>query len=175
MPEWAEMVLVGRVARPHGLRGAVVINPETDFVEHRFAPGNQLWLVPAGGPRTVTVRSMRVHQGRPIVEFEGLDRIEAVQGLAGAELRVEAAALPALEHDGFYHHELIGCVVETVDGLVVGPVTAVEGAGAISRLIVDGAAGEVQIPFAVDICREVDVKGRRIRIAPPDGLLDVNR
>ena len=46
------MVLVGRVARPHGLRGHVVVNPETDFVEERFRPGATLWTRSAGGRRS---------------------------------------------------------------------------------------------------------------------------
>ncbi len=174
MPVWADMVLVGRIARPHGLRGAVVVNPDTDFVETRFAQGSRLWsAVPELHELVVT--TMRVHQGRPIVQFDGYGSIDAVQPLAGAELRVPVEALQALGRDGYYHHELIGCVVETVDGFTVGPVTAVEGTGGVSRLIVAGRRGEVQIPFVEAICGEVDPVARRIRITPPDGLLDLNR
>ncbi len=175
MPDWADLILVGRIARPHGLRGAVVINPDTDFVEERFSEGSRLWLGGAGVPRAVVIETMRVQQGRPIVQFEGWGSIEAVQPLAGAELRVEPEALPALSDGGYYHHELIGCLVETAAGETVGHVKAVEGAGAISRLVVSGPRGDVQVPFAEEICAVVDTAARRIVIHPPEGLLDLNR
>lgn len=178
MSGWADMVLVGRVARPHGLRGAVVINPDTDFVEERFSTGSRLWMARAAGggqaPEAVVVETMRLQQGRPVVTFAGYGSIEAVQALAGAELRVEPEALGDLADGGYYHHELIGCAVETVTGEPVGTVKAVEGAGGMSRLVVQGPRGDVQVPFAVEICRVVDPKARRIVIAPPEGLLDLN-
>ena len=82
------MVLVGRVARPHGLRGQVVINPETDFVDERFKVGAKLWTRSARGDEQLTVTSARVQNGRPVVAFEGFSSIEDVERLAGLELRV---------------------------------------------------------------------------------------
>jgi 16S rRNA processing protein RimM len=75
----------------------------------------------------------------------------------------------------YYHHQLIGCAVETVAGERVGHVVRVNGGAAGSLLEVDGPRGEVLIPLAVEICVEIDVEQKRIRIAPPEGLLDVNR
>jgi 16S rRNA processing protein RimM len=75
----------------------------------------------------------------------------------------------------YYHHQLIGCTVETMDGDRVGDVVRVAGGAAGSVLEVDGPRGEVLIPLAVEICVEIDVGLKRIRINPPDGLLDVNR
>ena len=49
-PAWDDMVVVGRIARPHGLRGHVIVNPDTDFVETRFRPGADVWIRTAGGP-----------------------------------------------------------------------------------------------------------------------------
>jgi 16S rRNA processing protein RimM len=168
------MVLVGRVGRPHGLRGWAVINPDTDFVEERFAAGGLLWCKGLDGPKPVSVAEMRIQRGRPVVRFAGIDTVESVQRLVGHELRVEAGALRALKAGSYYHHELVGCVVETGAGQVVGTVVAVEGSGEISRLVVAGSAGDVQVPFAEDICGEVDTVGRRIRIDPPEGLLELN-
>ena len=83
MADWAEMVLVGRVARPHGLRGHVVITPETDFVEERFAEGERLWMGGDGHPSALVIEAMRVQNGRPVVRFAGFETIDAVQRLAG--------------------------------------------------------------------------------------------
>lgn len=171
---WDDMVLVGRIARPHGLRGQVAVNPETDFVEERFRPGATLWLRTGGQPESLTVASARVQGGRPVIAFEGLSRREDVEPLAGLELRVPEEALQRLEPGRYYEHQLVGCVVETVHQVVLGPVVRVEGGSGGSRLVVDGRDSEILIPLAVDICVDIDVGARKIRIEPPEGLLDLN-
>ena len=168
------MAIVGRVARPHGLRGDVVINPETDFVAERFRPGATVWTRSAGREEQLTIASARVQNGRPVVGFEGLSSIEAVERLAGLELRVPEESLQPLEPGRYYEHQLIGCSVETADGAIVGTVVRVDSSAGGSRLVVDGARGEILVPLAVDICVEIDVAGRRVRIAPPEGLLELN-
>jgi 16S rRNA processing protein RimM len=168
------MVLVGRIARPHGIRGQVVINPETDFVEERFRAGATLLTRGAGGEETLTIASSRVQGGRPVVGFEGFARIEDVERLAGQELRIPESALASLEPGRFYHHQLVGCAVETVDGGAVGEVERVEGGAGGSRLVVAGRSGEILVPLAMEICVDIDVEAKRIRISPPDGLLDLN-
>jgi len=169
------MVLVGRVARPHGLRGQVVINPETDFVDERFKVGAKLWTRSGRGDEQLTVTSARVQNGRPVVAFEGFSSIEDVERLAGLDLRVQEEELQPLDAGVYYHHQLVGCMVETVAGERVGDVVRVEGGAAGSLLEVEGPRGEVLIPLVAEICVEVDVEHKRIRIAPPEGLLDVNR
>ncbi len=168
------MVLVGRIARPHGLRGQVVVNPETDFPAERFGVGAGLWVKQAAGVRELQVATVRFHQRRPVIGFEGIDSIDAAETLAGLELRVPAEVLQPLEPGRFYHHELIGVRVETLDGAVVGEVIRVDGGTGGSRLVVAGRRGEVLIPLALDICVEIDVAAGRIRIDPPDGLLELN-
>jgi 16S rRNA processing protein RimM len=174
MADWDDMVLVGRVARPHGLRGQVVINPETDFVEARFRAGATFWTRSARGDEQLTVTSARVQNGRPVIGFEGFSSIEDVERLAGLDLRVPEEELQPLQPGMYYHHQLIGCAVETVAGERVGDVVRVVGGAAGSVLEVQGPRGEVLIPLAVEICVEIDVERKRIRIAPPEGLLDVN-
>jgi 16S rRNA processing protein RimM len=172
--EWDDMVLVGRIARPHGLRGLVVINPETDFVEERFAEGATIWTRSAAGNEQLTVASMRVQNGRPVVGFKGFTRIEDVERLAGLELKIPEEKLQPLQPGSYYEHQLVGCRVETVAGDVVGQVAAVEGGPGATRLVMNGPRGEILVPLAVDICVEIDVVNRRIRIRPPDGLLELN-
>jgi 16S rRNA processing protein RimM len=168
------MVLVGRVARPHGIRGQVIVNPETDFVEDRFRAGATFWTRSARGDEQLRVTSARVQNGRPVIAFEGFSSIEDVERLAGLDLRVPEEDLLPLEAGMYYHHQLIGCVVETVDGERVGDVVKVDGGAAGSVLEVEGPRGLVLIPLAVEICVEIDVERKRVRIDPPDGLLDVN-
>jgi 16S rRNA processing protein RimM len=173
-PKWDEMAIVGRIARPHGVRGQVIVNLETDFPVERFRPGAELYAERGGRVEPIKVTSVRFQQERPVLGLQGVESMNAAEELAGAELRVPIASLPALPGGTFYRHDLVGCRVETGDGVVVGEVAGVEGTMHGSRLVVDGSGGEVLVPFAEDICRVVDPAGRRIVIEPPEGLLELN-
>jgi len=173
-PEWDRMVLVGRIARPHGIRGHVIVTPDTDFVENRFQTGATFWTRSDRGNEVLTVNSARLQNGRPVIGFEGFDKIEAVERLAGLELRVPEDSLLPLDAGAYYVHDLVGCAVETISGEPVGEVKRVEGGAGASVLSVEGRRGEVLVPLAADICVEVDIGGRRIRINPPEGLLELN-
>jgi 16S rRNA processing protein RimM len=175
LPAWDDMAIVGRVARVHGLRGQVVVNPETDFPESRFGPGRVVYRARDGAPDPLRVASFRLHRGRPIVGFEGIDLIDQAEGLAGLELRVPLESLEALPANAFYRHDLIGCRVETRSGLLLGSVGRVEGEGGASRLVVATGGGDVLVPLAADICVAVDVGRKLIVIEPPEGLLELNR
>ena len=174
MIDWDAMAVVGRISKPHGLRGDVVVNPETDFVEERFRVGGVLWTRSERGEEALTVGSVRVQNGRPIVRFEGFGRIEDVEGLAGLELRVPETELQPLEPNTYYQHQLVGCVVEAADGTTVGTVRRIDGGVIGSLLVIDGPRGEVLVPLNQAICVEVDVAAKRIRIDPPEGLLELN-
>ena len=173
-PRWDDLVTVAWIARPHGLKGDVVLNPETDFAEERFRPGETFFTLDGARVVQMAVRTARFHRGRPIVGFEGVDVIEEAEPLVGRELRIAPDALMPLPEGAYYHHDLVGCRVETVSGEAVGVVTRVDGAGTATRLVVDGPAGELLIPLAVDICRTIDTAARRVVVDAPDGLLDLN-
>lgn len=174
MREWDDMVLVGRVARAHGNRGQVIVDPATDFPEERFKPGAMLCVRRDRGIDSLTVASVRFHRGRPILGLVGIETMDGAESLAGSELRIRADALHALPSGSFYHHDLVGCAVQTREGDAIGTVTGVEGDAAGSRLIVQGRSGEVLIPLAEDICVDVNVVGRKIIVQPIEGLLDLN-
>jgi 16S rRNA processing protein RimM len=171
---WEAMALVGRIARPHGIRGQVIVNPETDFPDERFQPGAELFIERRGTVEPLRVTTVRFHRDRPIIGIAGVETMNDAEALAGSELRVPTDRLVALPPDTFYRHDLIGCQVTTRDGRAVGPVRAVEGTIGGSRLIVDAPGGEVLIPLVAVICTEVDPVAKRIVIDPPDGLLEVN-
>lgn len=168
------MAVVGQIARPHGIRGQVIVNLETDFPDERFVPGAELFVQRGRDIQTLTLTTVRFHAGRPVIGIEGVDDMNAAQRLAGLELRVPAAALAALPPDTFYRHDLVGCQVETVDGTAVGPVVRVEGTLGDSRLVVESPRGEILIPLVQAICPAIEPARKRIVIAPPEGLLELN-
>jgi 16S rRNA processing protein RimM len=171
---WDDFVLVGWIARPHGLKGHVVVKPETDFADERFAEGATLWTRSDRGDEPLIIESLRLQGDRPVVRFQGFGTIDEVERLCGLELRVPEESLQPLADGTYYQHQLIGCVVETTDGERVGEVARVEGGAAGSLLAIDGPRGEVLIPLAMDICTAIDVTARRILVRPPEGLLELN-
>ena len=168
-----DLILVGRVARAHGIKGQVIVNPETDFAEQRFRKGESLFVGSEDAPAARQIRDVRFHQGRPVIRFEGVETMNDAEALAGAELWVEAAARDPLPDHMFYRHDLVGCDVVDRGGRPVGTVTAVEGAIERSYLIVQGSRGEVMIPLRVEMVT-VDLPAKRITVDPPEGLLEVN-
>jgi 16S rRNA processing protein RimM len=173
-PKWDAMAVVGRIARPHGLRGQVFVNLETDFPEKRFHPGAELFVERRGVVEPLTLTTVRFQNQRPVVGFAGVDSLDAAEPLAGLELRVPADRLAALPPGMFYRHDLVGCLVETRDGTPIGLVREVEGTVNESRLVVAAAHGEVLVPLATAICTAIDPAAKRIVIDPPAGLLDLN-
>ncbi len=171
----ADFLLVGRVARAHGNRGQVIVNPETDFPEARFTVGQVMHVGVAGTVEPRRIESVRFHQRRPVIALEGIDTMNAAEALAGAELKIPATELAPLPEGTFYHHDLVGCEVRDRSARLVGRVTDVEGTMERSRLVVAGPDGkDVLIPMVAEICVEVDPASRVIVIDPPEGLLDLN-
>lgn len=174
MGSWDEMVLVGRVARAHGRFGEVIVNAETDFPERRFAPGAVLYTRRDGRDERLTVGAMRLHQGRPLLAFDGVSTMDGAEALAGLELRVPEGELTPLPEGTYYEHALVGCEVVTITGRSLGGVRAVEGTASGARLVIGSGRGEIQIPLAHEICVRIDVAGRRITVDPPEGLIELN-
>ena len=168
-------VTVGRIGRPHGVRGAVVVGVRTDEPELRFARGSRLDTDPVGvGP--LTVAGHRWHSGDLLVRFEEISDRTAAAELGGTWLLVDSAALGALDDpDEFRDGDLVGLSVRTVDGTAVGTVADVLHHGQ-DILVVDPVgpgAEQILIPFVKAIVPEVDVAGGVLVIDPPEGLLNI--
>jgi 16S rRNA processing protein RimM len=171
---WEDMVVVGRIARAQGNRGQVIVDPVTDFPEERFKAGSVLHIRRGGEIESLTIEDARFHRGRPVLDLAGVDSMNGAEELAGAELRIEPAALQPLPAGAYYHHDLIGCMVETPAGDRIGEVASVEGEPTGSRLVVRRGSAEILIPMVEGICSRVDIAGKKIIVEPPDGLLELN-
>jgi 16S rRNA processing protein RimM len=169
------MVAVGRVVRPHGLRGEVVVASETDFGGERFKVGAVVYA-PAGEgePRRLTVATSREDRGRWVVGFDAVGSIDEAEAMRDAELRIPAEDRRVLEPGAFYVDDLVGCRVRTVTGEDVGTIARVEMATGVPVLVI-GPDEEILVPLAEPICRRVDVAEKIIEIDPPAGLLEINR
>jgi 16S rRNA processing protein RimM len=162
--------VVGRIGRPHGLRGEVMVAVHTDFPEQRFALGTQLR---SDTGRTLTVEAVRPHKGALLVRFSGVADREAAAELRGHTLRIDAAKLPELDDpDEFYDHQLEGLAAVGPGGVVLGTVREVIHAPASDLLVLDTGHGDVLVPFVRAIVPEVDLAAGRVVLDPPTGLLD---
>lgn len=170
-------LVVGRVAKAHGVTGEVVVEVRTDDPESRFAPGRRLRLRHRRDPaeREVTIESVRPHAGRLLVRLAGVADRDAAERLRGALFLVDSADLPSLQDpDEFYDHQLEGLAVHTVDGAVLGQVSEVVHTAGGELLCVRTASGtELLVPFVAAIVTAVSLQDRTIQIDPPPGLLEL--
>jgi 16S rRNA processing protein RimM len=172
-PEQGEpdLLVVGRVGRPQGIKGEVTVEVRTDSPEERFAPGSVL-LTETGA---LTVEHARDHSGKLVVLFEGVSDRNGAELLRGTVLHVDARTLPPLaDEDEYYDAQLVGLRAVLEDGSVVGPVTDVLHLPHGDVLVVDrGEEAEALVPFVRAIVPVVDVPGGRVVLDPPPGLLDL--
>ena len=169
-------LVVGRVVKPHGITGELVVDVRTDDPQRRFASGNRLRLKPSRGEsREVRVESSRPHGARLLVRLTGVGDRDGADALRGGLFVVDSAELPPLDDpDEFYDHELEGMAVRTVAGEEVGSVAEVLHTAAGELLSVRTPAGrEVLIPFVSAIVTSVSRDPGVVEIDPPQGLLDV--
>lgn len=159
-----EPVLVGRVVKPRGVRGEVVVEPTGSSVGH-LTPGRRLWA----GDRYLTVESRRSHGHRHLVHFAGVGDYDAAEALRGRELEIDADELEELEEGSYYVDDLLGCRVEAPDGTELGVVTEVlHGNG--DSLEVDRGDGTFLVPLARPMVRAVDAGSGCIVVDLPEGL-----
>jgi len=173
------LVVVGRIGRPHGVKGAATIEVRTDEPDKRFAVGARL-LTDSG--LELTVASAAWHSGRLLVTFEGYDDRTAVEQLRNALVSVDRPADERPEDpEEFYDSDLEGCEVVLdggdsggdSDGAVIGVVREVSHLpGQDLLVVVTPDEREVLIPFVSAFVPHVDVSAKRIVITPPEGLLE---
>ncbi len=172
-------MVVGRVARPHGISGELTVRSRTDEPEVRFTVDAELVAERDEVRRPVRIVGVRPHAADLLVYFDGVTTREQAAELSGALLyaSVDADVTPA-DPDEFYDHQLIGATVRTVEGREVGTVREVLHLPLQDVLAVDarGTDGmrEVLVPFVAEIAVEVELSSvpATVLIAPPPGLLD---
>jgi 16S rRNA processing protein RimM len=142
-------------------------------------------LAPEGKstPREVELIAHWLHKGGIVLHFAGVDSISAAETLNGLTVAIPRAERAALGEDEVYIGDLIGCMLIDVaqsnesgtNPVVVGEIENVDRtAGPVALLVVQGAAGEVLVPFAKSYLRSIDLKARRVEMALPEGLVELN-
>jgi tRNA (guanine37-N1)-methyltransferase len=167
-------VIVGRIGRPHGIRGEVVVGVRTDEPDVRFGPGASLDVERHG---KLTVASRRWHSGQLLIGFAGITDRTAAAELNGSWLSVDSSELPPTgDPDEFRDHELIGLSVRTVAGDDVGVVSDILHHGQdVLVITATDTKAEHLVPFVKSLVPEVDPAAGVLVIDPPPGLLDLTQ
>jgi len=170
-------LVVGRVAKAHGVTGELVVDVRTDDPDVRFARGTTLRgrASRGGSERDYTIESVREHSGRLLLRLAGVVGRDAADALRGTLFLVDADDLPPItEPDEYYDHQLEGLGVRTVTGEDVGTIAEVLHTAAGELLSVKSAEGtEILVPFVSAIVTTVSLTDGIVEIDPPDGLLNL--
>jgi 16S rRNA processing protein RimM len=195
-----QWVWLARIRRPQGRKGEVFAEILTDFPE-KFAQRRRLWLLvesPSTGsahppqvassaapaaPREIELAAHWLHKGGIVLHFCGVDSISSAEMLTGQIVALPREERAPLAEDEVYVGDLIGCVLVDVAPVelsgaapdVLGEIEDVDrSAGPVPLLIVRGAAGEVLVPFAKSYLRKLDLSSKRLEMALPEGLAQLN-
>lgn len=169
-------VVVGRVGKPHGIRGEVTVEVRTDEPERRFVVGTSLRAErPSGSPApwpALTVEGTRWHQSTLLVRFAELADRTAAESARGVLLHADVPSDESPDDpDEFYDHQLVGLAAEDLEGRPLGVVTAVlHGAQDVLQIRTPDRR-DTLVPFVAALVPEVDVAGGRVVVADRPGLV----
>jgi 16S rRNA processing protein RimM len=184
-------VWLAQIRRPQGRKGEVYADILTDYPD-KFSERRHLWLLreaapdaKAGAgakldlaPREIELMDHWLHKGGIVLHFAGVDSISAAETLAGLVVAIPRTERATLDENEVYIADLIGCSLVDVAGaapVVLGEIEDVDRtAGPVALLVVRGAAGEILIPFAKSYLRLIDLEAKKVEMALPEGLADLN-
>ncbi|MGH7582075.1 MAG: ribosome maturation factor RimM [Gemmatimonadales bacterium] len=170
----APAIVVGRVRKPHGLKGEVAIYPLTDQPQAVFAPGRTLQLLDLGGAPAgeVVVEQSRIYHRECLIKFAGRERREDVESLRQLFVAVPRGEMAPLAEGEVYQQELIGWAVRDEGDQPLGIVSAVYELPQGPTIEVQGAERQFLLPFRGEYVTVVDRAARRLVVRIPDGLLE---
>ncbi len=174
LPAAADLVTVGRIVAPHGVRGEMRVRLETDFPE-RFDGLRQVYLLQAGRVTTMQITGRRPHHGGMLVTLEGIDTLDAAARLRGAAIAVSRDEVVPLGPGRYYLFEIVGLRVRTDGGQSLGVVAEVMQGPANDVYVVRGDGGEILIPALRDVVRRIDLAAGEMVVVVPSGLVESPR
>ena len=169
-------IAVGIIRKAHGVRGEASIEPWTDSPD-RFEELNAVTLVSPDGSqlRAATIESTRAHGERALVKFSGVESPEAIQLLQGWTIEIPEEDARSLEDDEYFIHDLIGLRLFDAEGRERGIVADVlEGGGGLLLTVKRPDGKTFELPFAADLCTEIDLAAKKMVVELPEGLDDLN-
>ncbi len=167
-----DLISIGTVARPHGIRGGIKVIPEMRWPESFMKNGHFFLSGKETSSRRVQIDHIQCAGSSYILYLKGFESREDAEALRGEKIQIPRKAFPALGKDEYYFFELFGIKVETAGGREVGVVQDVFHHEGHDVYVVWNGNKEVLIPAVKEIIRRIDISGRRMLIEPIEGLLD---
>jgi 16S rRNA processing protein RimM len=170
------MIAVGVIRRPHGVRGEASVEPWTDSLD-RFSELHRVTLVSPdeSSTREVEIEGFRPHGDRALIKFAGIETPEDLQPLQNWTVEIPDEEARELDEDEYFLHDLAGLTLIDGEGRERGVVVeAYEGGGGVLLNVKRPDGSSYEVPFATDICMEIDLEQKRIRVSLPQGLDDLD-
>jgi 16S rRNA processing protein RimM len=169
-----DRIAVGVIRKPHGVRGEASVEPWTDSAG-RFEELRHVTLVSPDetSERSATIESSRAHAGRALVKFAEIGTPEEVADLRDWTIEIAESEARKLEENEYFLHDLVGLTLVDAAGRERGKVVDTEeGAGGV-LLNVERDGRRFDVPFAAEICTEIDLANKRIMVNLPEGLDEI--
>jgi 16S rRNA processing protein RimM len=169
-----DRIALGIIRKAHGVRGEASVEAWSDSPE-RFTEVSAVTLVSPdeSSTRDAAIESVRIHAGRALVKFSGLDSPEEVQLLQSWTVEVPSSQARKLDEDEYFLHDLVGLRLIDAEGVERGRVIEIEETAGGVLLVVEGPRGRYDVPFAADICTKVDLGAKTILVNLPLGIEDL--
>lgn len=174
-PERPRILAVGRLRKPHGLKGEMVIFPLTSTPETVFTAGQELWRLDLTGAiigEPVRIERSRAFHREWLLKFRGHEARDELDSWRGLFLGVPEGQLEPPAEGEVYLHELVGFAVAQEDGTALGLVSNMFELASGLMLEVQGPKREFLLPFKKEFIRQIDRATRRLTVAVPDELLE---
>jgi 16S rRNA processing protein RimM len=176
MKEEAEYRTLARITRPRGNRGEVRAENLSGGLRN-FRTGSAVRVVlPNRQQLTLTIDRAWEHKGRLVLKFAGIDSITEAERLRLGEVLMKKEALGPLPQGEYFLNDLLGCrLVDEGTGRDMGAIAEVyePPGGVLLFSVVDSEQKEMLVPFANEICRNVDIGSKRILVRLPEGMEDL--
>ncbi len=160
-----EFITVGRILSPWGIKGEIRVEVVTEFPE-RFALSSNLYV----NRQPVTINRCSWHKGKAIIKLHTINSAEDAQRLRGQFIEIHHSQLKPLPEGQYYHFQLIGLEIWTIQGELLGNITEILTSKSNDTYIVHGDKGEILIPAIEDVIKSINLDAGRVIIEPIEGL-----
>jgi 16S rRNA processing protein RimM len=168
------LLLVGKVSRPHGLGGLLRIWSYTESEETFLNSGKVYLRLESGQIRAHKVLSVIAHKNAFLMKLEGLHTVDAAEKCRNAAILMEKRSLQREGEDEYFWHELIGLEVYLNTGRSIGTIRHILRTGSNDIYVVQEGEKEILIPAIHDVVEEIDLDGKKMVVSEMEGLFDLN-
>lgn len=169
----SDLIAVGIIRKPHGVRGEASVEPWTNSIERLTELHDVILVSPdESSRRPATIVASRIHAGRALLLFEGIESPETLKAVQGWSVEIPSDQVRELEDDEYFLHDLVGLdVIDERSSRKLGIVRSADDAsGGVLLTVARENRSTFDVPFAADLCKRIDLDAGTIVVDLPDGL-----